>query len=49
MIAELHAFHLKYMISGWSNPSGVVGKALTAMTNELIPRSAWMDVYNPAV
>ena len=49
MIAELHTNHFKYMISVWSNPSGIVGKALTAMTNELIPRSAWMDVYNPAV
>jgi alpha-D-xyloside xylohydrolase len=49
MIAELHTNHFKYMISVWSNPSGVVGKALTAMTNGLIPRSAWMDVYNPAV
>jgi len=49
MIAELHTNHFEYMISVWSNPSGIVGKALTAMTNGLIPRSAWMDVYNPAV
>ena len=49
MIAELHTNHFKYMISVWSNPSGIVGKALAAMTNGLIPKSQWMDVYNPAV
>jgi len=52
MIAELHTNHFKYMISVWSNPSGIVGKALAAMTNGLIPRSPqppWMDVFNPAV
>ncbi len=49
MIAELHTNHLKYMISVWSNPSGVVGKALAAMPDGLIPHSQWMDVYNPAV
>ena len=49
MIAELHAEHLKYMISVWSNPSGIVGKALQATPHGLIPRSQWMDVYNPAV
>ena len=49
MIAELHDHHFKYMISVWSNPSGIVGKALASMTNGLIPRSQWMDVYNPAV
>ena len=49
MIAELHTNHFKYMISVWSNPSGIVGKALAAMPHGLIPRSQWMDVYNPAV
>ena len=49
MIAELHTNHFKYMISVWSNPSGVVGKALAAMPNGLIPHSQWMDVFNPAV
>ena len=49
MIAELHTNHFKYMISVWSNPSGIVGKALAAMPNGLIPRSQWMDVFNPAV
>ena len=49
MITQLHAEHFKYMISVWSNPSGIVGKALAAMPHGLIPRSAWMDVYNPAV
>jgi alpha-D-xyloside xylohydrolase len=52
MIAELHANHFKYMISVWSNPSGIVGRALTAMPHGLIPRSGnppWMDVFNPAV
>jgi alpha-D-xyloside xylohydrolase len=52
MIAELHTNHFKYMISVWSNPSGIVGKALAAMTNGLIPKSPsppWMDVFNPAV
>ena len=49
MIAELHTNHFKYMISVWSNPSGIVGKALASMTNGLLPKSAWMDVYNPAV
>ncbi len=49
MIAELHAEHFKYMISVWSNPSGIVGRALAAMPHGLIPRSQWMDVYNPAV
>jgi alpha-D-xyloside xylohydrolase len=49
MIAELHTNHFKYMISVWSNPSGIVGKALQAMPHGLIPRSQWMDVYNPAV
>ena len=49
MLAELHTNHFKYMISVWSNPQGIAGKALAAMTNGLIPRSQWMDVYNPAV
>jgi alpha-D-xyloside xylohydrolase len=49
MIAELHTNHFKYMISVWSNPQGIVGKALAATTNGLIPRSEWMDVFNPAV
>jgi alpha-D-xyloside xylohydrolase len=49
MIAELHTNNFKYMISVWSNPKGIVAKALTAMTNGFIPRSDWMDVYNPAV
>lgn len=49
MIAELHAEHFKYMISVWSNPSGIVGKALQATLHGLIPHSQWMDVYNPAV
>ena len=49
MIAELHTNHFKYMISVWSNPSGIVGKALQATPHGLIPRSQWMDVYNPAV
>ena len=49
MIAELHAEHFRYMISVWSNPGGIVGKALQATPHGLIPRSQWMDVYNPAV
>jgi alpha-D-xyloside xylohydrolase len=52
MIAELHAEHFKYMISVWSNPSGIVGRALAAMPHGLVPRSPsppWMDVFNPAV
>lgn len=49
MISDLHSSHFRYMISVWSNPSGIVGKALAGMTNGLIPRSQWMDVYNPAV
>ena len=49
MLAELHTNHFKYMISVWSNPQGIVGKALAAMPDGLIPRSEWMDVYNPAV
>lgn len=49
MIAELHTNHFKYMISVWSNPQGIVGKALAALPQGLIPRSQWMDVYNPAV
>jgi len=53
MIAELHTNHFKYMISVWSNPSGIVGKALASLTNGVIPHphssDAWMDVYNPAV
>jgi alpha-D-xyloside xylohydrolase len=49
MVAQLHALHFKYMISVWSNPQGIVGKALAAMPDGLIPRSEWMDVYNPAV
>jgi alpha-D-xyloside xylohydrolase len=49
MIAQLHTNHFKYMISVWSNPGGIVGKALSSMTNGLIPRSTWMDVFNPAV
>jgi alpha-D-xyloside xylohydrolase len=49
MLAELHTNHFKYMISVWSNPQGIVGKTLAATTNGLIPRSEWMDVYNPAV
>lgn len=49
MIAQLHALHFKYMISVWSNPQGVVGHALAAMPDGLIPGSQWMDVFNPAV
>ncbi len=49
MIAELHTNNFKFMISVWSNPGGIVGKALAAMSNGLIPRSQWMDVFNPAV
>ena len=49
MIAELHTNHFQYMISVWSNPSGIVGKALASMPHGLIPRSQWMDVFNPAV
>ena len=49
MIAQLHAEHFKYMISVWSNPSGIVGKALASMPHGLIPGSQWMDVFNPAV
>ena len=49
MIAELHTNHFKYMISVWSNPGGIVGKALASMTDGLLGRSGWMDVYNPAV
>jgi alpha-D-xyloside xylohydrolase len=49
MIAELHTNNFKYMISVWSNPGGIVGKALQATPHGLIPRSQWMDVYNPAV
>src|ERR1035437_8789784 len=49
MIAELHTNHFKYMISVWSNPSGIAGKALSATPHGLVPRSSWMDVFNPAV
>jgi len=49
MIAELHTNHFKYMISVWSNPSGIVGKALASLTNGLLGKSGWMDIYNPAV
>lgn len=49
MIAELHTNHFKYMISVWSNPAGVVGRALASMPNGLLPKSTWMDVFNPAV
>jgi alpha-D-xyloside xylohydrolase len=49
MIAELHKDHFKYMISVWSNPAGIVGKALAETPQGLIPGSQWMDVYNPAV
>ncbi|HEX5399637.1 MAG TPA: TIM-barrel domain-containing protein, partial [Verrucomicrobiae bacterium] len=52
MIAELHAEHFKYMISVWSNPGGIVGRALESMKDGVIPRSGnppWMDVFNPAV
>lgn len=49
MIAGLHANHFKYMISIWSNPDGIVGRALAAKPHGLIPRSQWMDVFNPVV
>lgn len=49
MIAELHTNHFKYMISVWSNPGGVVGRALASMPNGVLPKSTWMDVFNPAV
>ena len=49
MIAELHSNHFKYMISVWSNPGGIVGRAVAAMPHGLIPRSQWMDVFNPEV
>ena len=40
MIAELHTNHFEYMISVWSNPGGIVGKALSSMTDGLIPAFA---------
>ena len=52
MISQLHREHFKYMISVWSNPSGIVGNALAAMPHGQIPPSSndkWMDVFNPAV
>ncbi len=49
LIAELHTNHFKYMISVWSNPQGIVGRALASMPHGLIPGSPWMDVFNPAV
>jgi len=49
MMAQLHALHFKYMISVWSNPQGIVGRALAALPHGLIPGSQWMDVFNPAV
>ncbi len=52
MISQLHQEHFKYMISVWSNPSGIVGTALAAMPHGQIPPSSndkWMDVFNPAV
>ncbi|HLZ53383.1 MAG TPA: glycoside hydrolase family 31 protein, partial [Verrucomicrobiae bacterium] len=49
MIAELHTNHFKYMISVWSNPQGIAGRALASMSHGLIPGSQWMDVFNPAV
>jgi alpha-D-xyloside xylohydrolase len=49
LIAELHTNHFKYMISVWSNPGGVVGRALAAMPKGLLPKTTWMDVFNPAV
>ena len=52
MISQLHQEHFKYMISVWSNPSGIVGQALAAMSHGQIPPTSndkWMDVFNPAV
>jgi alpha-D-xyloside xylohydrolase len=49
MIAQLHAGHFKYMISVWSNPGGLVGRALASMSNGVLPKTTWMDVFNPAV
>jgi len=49
MIAQLHTNHFKYMISVWSNPGGLVGSALASMSNGLLPKTTWMDVFNPAV
>ncbi len=52
MIADLHAKHFRYMISVWSNPGGVVGRAMAALPHGLLPGSSqppWMDVFNPAV
>lgn len=49
MIAELHTNHFKFMISVWSNPAGVVGRALASMPNGLLPKTTWMDVFNPGV
>ena len=49
LLAELHTNHFKYMISVWSNPSGIVGKSLSSMPHGLLPGSSWMDVFNPAV
>ena len=52
MISRLHQDHFKYMISVWSNPSGIVGRELAAMPHGQIPPTSndkWMDVFNPAV
>jgi alpha-D-xyloside xylohydrolase len=49
MIAELHTNHFKYMISVWSNPGGAVGNLLASMPDGLLPRTTWMDIFNPAV
>ncbi len=49
MIAQLHALHFKNMISVWSNPECIIGRALASMPHGLIPGSQWMDVFIPAV
>lgn len=47
MISQLHAENVKYMISVWSDPSGIVEKALKDVNAE-IPGTSWSDMYNPA-
>ena len=47
MIAQIHSDNIKYMISVWSNPSGIVEQALKDANAE-IPGTSWSDMYNPA-
>ena len=46
MIKTLHDENFRFMISDWSDPSGITGQALKD-ANALIPGTSWADMFGP--